>query len=168
MPLTLVMLSLRLRPQRFEEMGFDMLKVIRSLKLDVTNNTAVLPDDYVDWSKVGVVGTDGVVYVLGENKNLNISQKYSKVGGNTYDSDGDGLLDREDDKTASSGNANGDSVSEGFNSYLFRNYIYDGQKEGSTVLEEATTKEVQDQHGSEPSGAQVQQQLLSARHGVRR
>ena len=112
------------------EMGFDMLKVIRSLKLDVTNNTAVLPDDYVDWTKVGVVGTDGVVYVLGENKNLNISQKYSKVGGNTYDSDGDGLLDREDDKTATSGNANGDSVSEGFNSYLFRNYIYDGQKGG--------------------------------------
>ena len=39
------------------EMGFDMLKVIRSLKIDVSNNTAVLPDDYVDWTKVGVVGT---------------------------------------------------------------------------------------------------------------
>ena len=54
------------------EMGFDMLKVIRSLKLSVSsNNTVELPDDYVDWSKVGVVGGDGLIYVLGENKNIN-------------------------------------------------------------------------------------------------
>ena len=82
------------------EMGFDMLKVIRSLKLSVNsaNGTVDLPDDYVDWSKVGVVGGDGLVYVLGENKNINYSQKYSDVNNITYDSDGDGLLEREDDK----------------------------------------------------------------------
>ena len=56
-----------------------------------SNNTATLPDDYVDWSKVGVVGSDGLVYVLGENKNINYSQKYSTSGGNFYDTDGDGL-----------------------------------------------------------------------------
>ena len=51
------------------ELGFDSLKVIRSLKVSVNtaNNTATLPDDYVDWSKVGVVGSDGLVYVLGCN-----------------------------------------------------------------------------------------------------
>ena len=106
------------------EMGFDMLKVVRSLKLDVTNNTAVLPDDYVDWTKVGVVGDDGVIYVLGENKNLNISQKYSKISGSTYDSDGDGLNDREDDKTSTGGASTGDTLTDGFNSFLFRNYVY--------------------------------------------
>ena len=47
------------------EMGMDMLKVVRSLKLSVTSNgTVTLPDDYVDWTKVGVVGSDGLVYVL--------------------------------------------------------------------------------------------------------
>ena len=93
-----------------------------------SNNTATLPDDYVDWSKVGVVGSDGLVYVLGENKNINYSQKYSTSGGNTYDSDGDGLLDREDDKTATSGSANSDNLGDGMNSYIFRNYIYENDQ----------------------------------------
>ena len=115
--------SLALRGIR--ELGFDTLKVVRSLKLSVeSNNTVTLPDDYVDWTKVGVVGSDGLVYVLGENKNTNYSQKYSTSGGNTYDSDGDGLLDREDDKTATSGAGNSDNVGDGMNSYIFRNYLH--------------------------------------------
>ena len=107
------------------ELGFDMLKVIRSLKLSVnsSNNTVELPDDYVDWSKVGVVGGDWLVYVLGENKNINYSQKYSTESNTTYDSDGDGLLDREDDKSSTDGNLGG-STDEGFASYVFRNYVY--------------------------------------------
>ena len=45
------------------EMGFDMLQVVRSLKLtiDQTTSSIELPCDYVDWTKVGVVGTDGLV-----------------------------------------------------------------------------------------------------------
>ena len=106
------------------EMGFDMLKVIRSLKLSVSsNNTEELPDDYVDWSKVGVVGGDGLVYVLGENKNINYSQKYSKESNVTYDSDGDGLLEREDSKGGTGANVAGAS-GDGFGSYIFRNYVY--------------------------------------------
>jgi hypothetical protein len=110
------------------EMGFDMLKVVRSLKLPVSNNnTVTLPDDFIDWTKVGVVGGDGLVYVLGENKNINMSQKYSESGGYYYDSDGDGLYDREDSKSATaSGSPSVDSsISEGMNSYLFRNFVYD-------------------------------------------
>ena len=111
------------------ELGFDTLKVIRSLKVtvDSATNTAVLPDDFVDWSKVGVVGNDGLVYVLGENKNINYSQKYSEVSGSTFDSDGDGLLDREDDKSGSLGAVG--AVDDGFGSYIFRNYVY-GNNEG--------------------------------------
>jgi len=106
------------------ELGFDMLKVIRSLKLSVSsNNTVTLPDDYVDWSKVGVVGGDGLVYVLGENKNINYSQKYSTSSNTTYDADGDGLLDREDDKSGTTG-AVSSSSGDGFGSYIFRNYVY--------------------------------------------
>ena len=116
------------------EFGFDMSNTIRSLKLtvDTSNNTVELPDDYVDWSKIGVVGSDGIVYVLGENKNLNYSQSYvdstgAKVGSSSsaYDSDGDGVYDRADSKgsTSDTSNASND-ISQGFNSYIFRNYIY--------------------------------------------
>ncbi len=107
------------------ELGFDLLKVIKSLKLPVnsTNNTVDLPDDFVDWSKVGIVGGDGLVYVLGENKNINYSQKYSDVNNVNYDADGDGLLDREDAKGATSGNTGG-TTDDGFGSYIFRNYVY--------------------------------------------
>jgi hypothetical protein len=117
------------------EMGFDMSKVIRSLKItvDTATNTAELPDDFVDWSKVGVVGSDGIIYVLGENKNINYSQAYvnssgTKVGtaADASDSDGDGVYDRADSKgaTNSGSPASSDDVTQGFNSYIFRNYVY--------------------------------------------
>ncbi len=54
------------------ELGFDMLKIVRSLKMPVNESllTIDLPDDFVDLVKIGVVGGDGLVYVLGENKNI--------------------------------------------------------------------------------------------------
>lgn len=110
------------------DMGFDMLKVVRSLKLPINSATdsVTLPDDYVDWTKVGVVGTDGLVYVLGENKNINYSQKYSTVNDLNYDQDGDGLYEREDSKTSTTGGSPvADSgITDGMNSYIFRNYIH--------------------------------------------
>jgi hypothetical protein len=118
------------------EMGFDMSRKIRSLKLtvDSATNTVELPDDYVDWSKIGVVGSDGVIYVLGENKNINYSQAYADASGNEVanaaaasDTDGDGVYDRVDSKSGTSGaTSNSDILSQGFNSYLFRNYVYGG------------------------------------------
>lgn len=116
------------------ELGFDVSKKIKSLKLkvDSTNNTVELPDDYVDWSKIGSVGTDGIIYVLGENKNINYSQSYADTTGTAVDnaasaadSDGDGLNDRIDSKSATSGSSSSsDSLSQGFNSFIFRNYVY--------------------------------------------
>ena len=116
------------------EMGFDLSKVIRSVKItvDSTNDTIELPDDFVDWCKVGVVGSDGIVYVLGENKNVNYSQAYAnssgtKVGNaaSATDSDGDGVFDRIDSKGATTGaSASSNDLSQGFDSYVFRNYVY--------------------------------------------
>ena len=112
------------------EMGFDMLKRIRSIKISVnqSNSTAELPDDYVDWSKIAVVGADGLLYVLGENKNINYSQVYSKdVFGNLIDSDNDGVYDREDSKSAtSSGSPAGDIIGNLNDDYLFANYFSSG------------------------------------------
>jgi len=116
------------------EMGFDLSKVIRSVKItvDSTNATIELPDDFVDWCKVGVVGADGIVYVLGENKNINYSQAYANASGtkvgnaaSATDLDGDGVFDRIDSKGATTGaSASSNDISQGFDSYIFRNYVY--------------------------------------------
>ncbi len=119
------------------EMGFDVSKKIKSLKLSVntSNNTVELPDDFVDWSKVGMVGADGIVYVLGENKNINYSQAYSNINGvgtglssEAIDTDNDGVYDRVDSKSASGGGTPGgaDDLSQGLNSHVFRNLAYGG------------------------------------------
>lgn len=101
------------------EMGFDMLQVVRSLKLtvDQTTDSVELPCDYVDWTKVGVIGSDGLVYVLGHNKNLNYAQKMKECGE---------CEDREDSKTSTAGfsTVGGDGISSGFDSYIFRNFVY--------------------------------------------
>lgn len=106
------------------EMGFDMLKRVRSLKLPVNSalNTVDLPDDFVDLCKIGVVGADGLIYVFGENKNLNYSQAYdTDASGNYIDSDQDGVYDRVDDKTVLQSAVG----FKGYDSYIFRNYLYE-------------------------------------------
>jgi hypothetical protein len=76
---------------------------------------------------------DGNVYVLGENKNINFSQAYANASGekvgkaaDAYDTDSDGVYDRIDSKsvTNSGSPGNSDDLSQGFNSYVFRNYAY--------------------------------------------
>ena len=112
------------------EFGFDIMNRVKSLKLSVNsaNDTVELPDDYVDMVKIGVVGTDGIVYVLGENKNINISQKYkTDSNDNPIDSDNDGVFDRIESKGSTSGSSNSTArVGDGFEDYVFRNYIYGG------------------------------------------
>jgi len=111
------------------EMGFDMSKKLRSLKLSInsSNNTVELPDDYVDLVKLGVIGADGLVYVYGENKNLHSAQKYDVdtgddlVAANASDSDGDGVYDRVD---VDSPTVEYDGL-RGYDSYVFRNYLYE-------------------------------------------
>lgn len=108
------------------EMGFDMLKRVRSLKLSKnSNDTVTLPDDFVSLVKIGLVGEDGLVYVMGENKNINYSQKYSTdSGGNPIDSDGDGINDRVDAKSGTLGlGVFGDDDYIVFSNYVYQNNI---------------------------------------------
>lgn len=108
------------------EMGFDMMKRVRSIKLSVNSNDTVdLPDDFVSLVKIGVVGSDGIVYVLGENKNINYSQKYdSDAAGNFIDSDGDGVFDRVESKTGGSGTGIfGDDDYVVFSNYIYQNNV---------------------------------------------
>tara|TARA_R110002012_G_scaffold50120_1_gene129738 strand:- start:2937 stop:3794 length:858 start_codon:yes stop_codon:yes gene_type:complete len=113
------------------EFGFDVSARVKSLKDTIgSNNTLTLPSDYVDIVKVGIVGGDGVVYVLNQNKNINYSRKKSASqvtiddkGGPMYLSQNE-VENREDDKTSTAGAAvlSGDDP---FESYVFRNYIYE-------------------------------------------
>lgn len=104
------------------EMGFDVLQVVKSLKLPVNSSlgTIDLPDDFVDLVKVGIVGADGLVYVFGQNKNINMSQAYkTDSNGNVIDSDSDGVFDRVNDKAY----PNLIASSRGYDSYVFQNYL---------------------------------------------
>lgn len=101
------------------EMGFDILQRVRSIKLSKNaNDTVDLPDDFVSLVKIGVVGDDGLVYVLGSNSNINISQKYKTSGSLLVDSNGDGVYDRVDAKGSSSGPRDLDDH------IVFSNYVY--------------------------------------------
>ena len=94
-----------------------------------SNNTVTLPDDYVDLVKLGVVGEDGVVHILSQNKNINYSQKMESPAVTTDSADGplnigaNLIGDREDDKSATSGT---DSTDNDFDYYVFQNYLYQG------------------------------------------
>ena len=83
------------------EIGFDLGKKIKSIKrtVDTTNDTVALPDDFVDLLKLGIVGADGVIHVLNQNKHINYSGQNSTTGST----------------------ASGDQ-----DFYLFQNYLHQG------------------------------------------
>ena len=115
------------------EIGFDLGKKIRSLKLEVnsSNNTVELPDDFVDILKLGVVGSNGTVFVFPQNKNINYSQAYANSAGtavttasSAVDSDGDGVYDRVDSKGATAASATDTDLDASFSSVVFRNFVH--------------------------------------------
>lgn len=112
------------------ELGFDVVSRIKSLKLtcDKTNNTVAIPDDYVDMIKLGVVDSDGIIRVFGENKHINYSRKIS--GTSTSDSEegplpieSNFIKNRADDKSSTSEDLN---TAEDYDYYVFENYMYNG------------------------------------------
>ena len=111
------------------EFGFDISKKIKSIKRNIeSNQTITLPDDYVDLSKLGVVGSDGLIYILSENKNINYSRKLDPADGTEQfdagplDIGNNSIKDRVDDKTGTEA----ESQDNDFNFYVFQNYLYQG------------------------------------------
>lgn len=106
------------------EIGFDLGKKVRSLKLSIaSNDTIALPDDFVDLIKVGIVDSNNIVRVFGNNKNINYSQRLTSqnVSG-PMDIPDNQIFQVEDSKTATN-----NSTSEGSSEvYIFENYIYQG------------------------------------------
>jgi len=125
------------------EIGFDLGKKIKSLKLDIkTNDTVDLPDDFVDLTKIGIVDADGIVRVFGNNKNINYSSKYDLIptdnplvtdeerlqyddfNSNPLDIESNKIADKVDDKTATDSSAS--STDDNLDYYVFENYLYQG------------------------------------------
>ena len=112
------------------EFGFDVSSRVRSIKRTIqSNNTVILPEDYVDLVKIGIVDNDGVVRVLGQNKNLNYSRKLTSPSSTTDSADGplnissSLIKNREDDKTSTTNDNGSDSDLDYF---IFENYLYQG------------------------------------------
>ena len=122
------------------EIGFDLSKKIKSIKrtVDTTNDTVALPDDFVDLLKLGIVGADGIIHVLNQNKHINYSRQIQQdtatdgtisdttdVGdsqGGPLNIEANEILDRE----ASKSSTTGATASDDQDFYLFQNYLYQG------------------------------------------
>jgi len=117
------------------EFGFDITSRVKSIKKDINtaNNTVDLPDDFVDLIKIGIVGSDGVLRVLSQNKNINYSRQITQVNGadttsqsdsqsGPLDIDNNLVLNRSDDKDSTSTS----SISNNSLQYVFDNYAYQG------------------------------------------
>jgi len=112
------------------EFGFDVSSRVRSIKRTIaSNSTIALPEDYVDLVKIGVVDSDGVLRVFGQNKNLNYSRKLTSGTSKTDSADGPLNIDanlirnREDDKDATAGS---DSGNGDLDIFIFENYLFQG------------------------------------------
>ena len=112
------------------EFGFDVSSRVRSIKRTIqSNNTVILPEDYVDLVKIGVVDSDGILRVLGQNKNLNYSRKLTTEGATTDSEAGplnltsNIIKDRKDDKNATAGSNSGNGDLDHF---IFENYLFQG------------------------------------------
>tara|TARA_R100001440_G_scaffold1351_2_gene4520 strand:- start:15265 stop:16053 length:789 start_codon:yes stop_codon:yes gene_type:complete len=99
-----------------KDMDFDFGQNIKSSKqtVNTVTQTVNLPSDCVDIVKIGVVGSDGMVYVLANNKNINYSHSEPTTGG----------TDSVPDKTPTA-TPGGSSDSE-FNQFIFHNYFANG------------------------------------------
>ena len=122
------------------EIGFDLGKKIKSIKrtVDTTNDTVALPDDFVDLLKLGIVGADGVIHVLNQNKHINYSRQIqqdtaddstisdtSDVGNSQLgplNIEANEILDREPSKNSTTGS----TASDDQDFYLFQNYLHQG------------------------------------------
>jgi hypothetical protein len=63
------------------EIHQDINGIIKIVELHVNSNDTVdLPDDYVKYSKVGVIGGDGRVHLLGLDNSLALNKKYNSCG----------------------------------------------------------------------------------------
>lgn len=74
--------------QGLKELSFDMLQEVKSVELAVSSTgTITLPDDYIKYVKIGILGSDGKVHYLGKQDNLNLVSGAASTDSNDIDDD---------------------------------------------------------------------------------
>jgi len=58
-------------------MNFNTLNFVKGLEFEISESLSLIsPVDYVDWVKISVVGGDGFLYTMGENKKMITATAY--------------------------------------------------------------------------------------------
>ena len=74
--------------QGLKELSFDMLQEVKSIELAVSSTgTITLPDDYIKYVKIGILGSDDKVHYLGKQDNLNLVSGATSTDSNDIDDD---------------------------------------------------------------------------------
>jgi len=74
--------------QGLKELSFDALQEVKSIQLAVSSTgTITLPDDYIKYVKIGILGSDGKVHYLGKQDNLNLVSGAASTDSNDIDDD---------------------------------------------------------------------------------
>lgn len=74
--------------QGLKELSFDMLQEVKSVELAVSSTgTITLPDDYIKYVKIGILGSDDKVHYLGKQDNLNLVSGATSTDSNDIDDD---------------------------------------------------------------------------------
>lgn len=74
--------------QGLKELSFDSLQEIKSVELTVAaNGTITLPDNYIKYTKIGVLGSDDKVHFLGKQDRLNLVSGATSTEASDIDDD---------------------------------------------------------------------------------
>lgn len=101
-----------------DELAIGLTAYLKSVKLDVntTLNTVALPNDYIEYTKIGVVDNNCQVQVLGLNEKINFAGTFAVDGG------GDVILDADGIETLDAKSCTPSGTNNGYTGILFNNY----------------------------------------------
>lgn len=105
-----------------DELSIGLSASIKSIKLtvDTTLNTVALPNDYIEYTKIGVLDSNCQVQVLGLNEKINFAGTIALDGG------GDPILDADGIETLDAKSCTpSSSSSDNYTGLFFNNYYND-------------------------------------------
>ena len=108
-----------------DEIGLGLSAYVKSVKLDVNTslNTVAFPNDYIEYTKIGVLDDNCRVQTLGLNEKINFAGTIAVDGG------GDPILDANGIETLNPKDCTPSRTNEGVNGLFFNNY-YDNFNNG--------------------------------------
>lgn len=63
------------------ELHLDVNGVVKIVQLSINDNDTVdLPNDFINYSKIGIVGSDGRIHCLGRDNSINLNPSYNNCG----------------------------------------------------------------------------------------